>query len=798
MYNRKNKNMKTKMKSLTVYMGIFISLFAGNNSIAQTTTVGTDFWMGFTYAFEPLETTTEYKLWISSVSGASGTVSVPLGAYSVPFTVAANSTTIVTIPYAKVQNESSETIQPKGVHVISNSPVNVSGSMYLNVRTEATLVMPTNVLGTEYYVLSYPGYWYGQSHFEVVATQDNTVIQITPTSETMGSKPAGTMFSITLDSGEVYMVRAEKENTFPANKSDLTGTRIVGTDPCKPFAVFGGTAEADVPTSCSYADPLYEQLQPVNTWGKEYIIPPFFSHNGSQVRIVASQANTSVVIDGGTPITLNAGQFNEQNFNGSAHCITADKPIQVAQFMKGDNCNGGSSGKKGDPSMIVLSSTDQVMKSVTFRGFMVTFLQTNYVNVTMKTSHTGQLKLNGTTVASGAWTAVPSCAGYSYAALPVANNVTHTLAADSGFVGSIYGYGSGADSYAHSLGYSINPIITGTTSTGITYTGNASICSGQNITLTVSGGGGTNYVWLPGGQTTSSITVAPLVNTTYTVNIKNGLGCTNSISSATFAITVSSCGFNVVPTSVSMCREECRDISATSTGGTPAYTYSWTPGGATGSTISVCPLVSTTYTVSATDAAGATATAISTVTIIPTPDAKFTMTPSGVISPNTLVSFTDNSTGGSSLSWNFGDPLSAENTSVLPSPTHIYSIDGDYCTTLTVTNSTCADTETKCVEVINEAVIIYPNVFTPNNDDNNDWFYFETKGIKELTCTVYDRWGLKMSDWVGVSEGWDGRTTSGLEAPDGVYYYIMTATPSNEKAEIIKKQGFVQLLKRDK
>ncbi len=774
----------------TFFITALSFLFAQKNSLAQTTSTGTDFWMGFTYAFQPGETGTEYKLWISSVNGASGTVSVPLGAYSVPFVVAANSTTIISIPYAKVQNETSESIQPKGVHIISNGQVSVFGSMYSIVRPEATLVMATPALGTEYYVQSYPGYWYGQSHFEIVATQNGTSIQITPTSTTMGNKAAGIPYTITLDSGQVYLVRAK--NAFGNPNCDMTGTKIIGTDPCKKFAVFGGAAEVDIPIGCGTADPIYEELQPVSTWGKDYIVPPFYTHTGSLCRIVASKANTSVVIDGAAPIILNAGQFNEQSFNGSAHCITADKPIEVAQFMKGNTCNGGTNfaGSKGDPCMLVLNSNDQLIKTATFRGFNQPVVPQHLVNIVMKTAYTAQLKLNGTTVTPN-WTVAPNCTGYSYATLlpaNITNGATHTISADSGFVGYAYGYGSGDASYAFPLGYgisSIPPSITGT----------LTICKGASTTLTATGGG--TYVWAPGGQTTTSITISPSTTTTYTVTVNNS-ACPLSGASAIATVTVNTCGIIITTTNASMCSGECGNIIATVSSGTAPYIYSWSPGGSTTSMVRVCPTATSTFTVIATDASGISAIATAMVTIIPTPIANFTMS-STTVSPNTLVSFTDVSTGGSTLSWNFGDPLSGiANASTLTSVTHTYLKTGDYCITLISTNSnSCADTISKCLQVIGDPLIIIPNVFTPNGDGVNDVFYFYTEGVKELSCTIYDRWGLKMSEWNTVSGGWDGRTTSGSIASNGVYYFIMKATPANEKKEIIKQEGFVQLLKQN-
>jgi hypothetical protein len=56
----------------------------------------------------------------------------------------------------------------------------------------------------------------------------------------------------------------------------------------------------------------------------------------------------------------------------------------------------------------------------------------------------------------------------------------------------------------------------------------------------------------------------------------------------------------------------CSDITATSTFGTPPYTYSWSNGD-TGETVNVCPTETTTYEVTVTDAAGDTDTAETTV-----------------------------------------------------------------------------------------------------------------------------------------------------------------------------------------
>jgi len=67
------------------------------------------------------------------------------------------------------------------------------------------------------------------------------------------------------------------------------------------------------------------------------------------------------------------------------------------------------------------------------------------------------------------------------------------------------------------------------------------------------------------------------------------------------------------------------------------------------------------------------------------PVAKFSPEKTNYTSP-AIVSFTNNSIDANSYLWDFGDPDSEENNSVVKHPTHIYSTPGRYMVELTVTN----------------------------------------------------------------------------------------------------------------
>ena len=88
------------------------------------------------------------------------------------------------------------------------------------------------------------------------------------------------------------------------------------------------------------------------------------------------------------------------------------------------------------------------------------------------------------------------------------------------------------------------------------------------------------------------------------------------------------------------------------------------------------------------------------------------------------------------------------------------------------------------VELIQKDIDI-ANIFSPNGDEINDYFYFEFPFTK---TSIFNRWGIKVFETNKSNVFWDGRTTSGNESVDGTYYYIIET-----KSNIFK--GFIQLLR---
>jgi Zn-dependent metalloprotease len=130
----------------------------------------------------------------------------------------------------------------------------------------------------------------------------------------------------------------------------------------------------------------------------------------------------------------------------------------------------------------------------------------------------------------------------------------------------------------------------------------STICNGQSTTIGASGA--TTYSW-SSGQSTSTITVSPSANTSYSV-----VGTTGSCAD----IKVANIVVNPTPVVTVNSSNICVGQTATLTG-TGATSYTFNPGAITGNPIAVSPTVSTTYTVIGTNSFNCSSTAVSNVSV---------------------------------------------------------------------------------------------------------------------------------------------------------------------------------------
>ncbi len=414
-------------------------------AIAQTQPLassGKEFWLGFmqnAYGAQSL------RLSIAAPSGASGTVSMPLSGWSTTFTIAANGQATITIPNT-AEHTGSEAIANKGILVQSDNDIAITAISFQSFTADGAQVLPTRSLGTSYRAQAYrglPGFAdFYKSELLIVATQPGTQVTITPSVNTSGGHPAGVPFTINLNAGETYQVQSALASL------DLTGTSVVATQqsgPCRPFAVFSGSMCANVPVACPACDHIYEQMVPTDKWGTLFHTVLFQSINTYTYRVLAQQNGTQVVIDGGVPITLNAGQIHEVNGVTSAVCINASQPVSVAQHMEGFNCAG-----LGDPSMLELLPDERKSTNAFWSTVVSPQLTGHAISVVLPTGNISQLTIDGSAVNASLFQAYTGCAGWSYGKVPVTAGA-HRIAASDGFIAYATGTGTG-ESYGFAVG----------------------------------------------------------------------------------------------------------------------------------------------------------------------------------------------------------------------------------------------------------------------------------------------------------------------------------------------------------
>ena len=160
----------------------------------------------------------------------------------------------------------------------------------------------------------------------------------------------------------------------------------------------------------------------------------------------------------------------------------------------------------------------------------------------------------------------------------------------------------------------------------------ATIAPGGTTTLTATATGGFGnytYAWSPAtvDSVSASTTALPTATTTYTIMVTDTNTTSTTTLTATAQVTVTvGAALSVTATAVpsSIYYDQGSVLQATVSGGTPPYSYLWTPnydfaqvnGDMTANPL-VYPQMTTTYTVKVTDSLGATAQASTTVTVMP-------------------------------------------------------------------------------------------------------------------------------------------------------------------------------------
>jgi gliding motility-associated-like protein len=464
------------------FLLLFVILCCVKRSFAQDfSNKGKDFYLCFPQHVPNLVpgNLATLSIYITSDKASSGTITMANGAFSGTFNIPANGLQEIRIPWSAnihISNSESNTVVRKSIRIQTDAgkPAIVAyAQQWAGARSAATLLLPVNVLGKKYYTTSFTqegadlSPYFSRSQFQIIAIKNNTTVTITPRKNGVLQTP----FTISLPlAGDTY----QYQSTDPdADNQDLTGSLIEsiasGTGSCLPIAVFSGSSNITIgarsgciPGTPSY-DPLFQQIYPASTWGKNFGFIPFDDYPaGNPYRIMASENNTQVYINGSAVAILNAGEIYPNEYSptprilSTPSSITADKPICVTQYMQRNGCAGRLiNSTLGDPDMVVLNPIEQNIRDINIFSSTNQAITKQVVNVLLKTNAIASFKINGVTP-TGTWQTFTNLAGYSF----IKQQLTGTsarLTADSGFNAIAYGMGAN-ESYAYSAGTNVKDL----------------------------------------------------------------------------------------------------------------------------------------------------------------------------------------------------------------------------------------------------------------------------------------------------------------------------------------------------
>ena len=418
------------------------------------------------------------RLVIATALPARVFVQFPNGS-ATPYTISANSTLAVVVPSVLEMRES-EVAKNNLVRVTSDVPVAVYAMNSQYTTSDSYAVIPVSNWGNQYTVLSMPNDSYGfgsdttgippteirQSEFLVMASEDNTAVDLFLSSPSEGGVPAKQSKRVVLQKGQCYLVKSLPSQP---KTGDLTGSVIRAN---KPIAVISGHSRTSIPqglvTTADSKDHLSEWLMPDQTLTNEYFTTPFFTDArvpvGDILRIVATQPNTRISVyterqDLNYTLT-NSGDVQTISGVNSPTWIRADRPVAVGQYMLTGSV-GGSAGY--DPSLTIIAPTDKYITRSVFQApfnlgepAFATQYQKHFLNVMCDSLARTSLKLDGVNIsrniAPEILTAKFRSSPYFWAVIPISPG-KHEISCDTGFFsGTLYGMGY-TDSYAHTLGF---------------------------------------------------------------------------------------------------------------------------------------------------------------------------------------------------------------------------------------------------------------------------------------------------------------------------------------------------------
>ena len=679
------------------------------------------------------------------------------------------------------ENQPFDEVLDKGIHITSSANISAYYEVNMGNNPDIFALKGKNALGTSFH-LPFQNFtdngFQTTSGFDIVATEDDTEVTITPSQDLIGH-PAGIPFTITLPfAGSTYAARAAGSSAA----QHPTGTKVTSDKPVAitlhddsaSGAMFGGTC----------LDLMGDQLVPDNVLGTEYVAVHGYLGGHDRLQIVATENNTTVTVDGGVVAVLQEGEFHSHELNTPSAFIEASAPVAIWQSTGfGCELGGGqlpSVKCTGSNSTVFVRSTPETMR----------------LNILVPAGGQGDFLFNGNTgvLTAGMFAPVPGNTNWLFAQvttlegqIPVGqatrventSTVFHLGIINGGASsGTRFGYFSDYGSLRYqAINQTIHP------------------CMGDLVTLEVDPIENGLYQWTgPNNFTATGLEV--------------DLGAVNLQDSGTYVVqgftgeceiendTIEVVLHSPLPAPVlSGDLEACEGVTATV--GADVETVSWTgPNGFTAEgQYVVLPNLTTAdagvYVATMIDPYCPVSSDSLTVTVVTEEDLAVVWDDEKefcpgqelwINLPGTLAA--DNP----EVEW-YWQPFGSADAELISSDLSLLVSDiGTYYAEST-TGGACAVTGDGVVEVtLADCDLVVPNVITPGNDNLNNRFVVSNLSQFEYsTIRIYNRWGTEVfrHDNFGSTNGW----LPGNDVSAGMYYYVLHIARGDDLISITTEEG---------
>ncbi|MCB9223559.1 MAG: gliding motility-associated C-terminal domain-containing protein [Crocinitomicaceae bacterium] len=378
---------------------------------------------------------------------------------------------------ADIESPSANAINSNGLKIVSTEIISAYYELSAPSNKEIFSLKGNKALGMNFYT-PFQKQWNNASispstfsSIEIVATQNNTTVVITPKTNIVGHT-VGSTFNITLDEGETYSAR---DVNLSATTS-LAGS-IVASD--KPVAVtlFSGALMNGGCTSS-----MGDQITPTEYLGTDFII-----HKGTssddRFYILATQNSTSITIENMSTTTslINWSETYEYDMTDTYNYVHTSKPVYL-WHASGYGCN--LSGAQLPPVFCAGKYEQTFTRSSSDSLGVILYTRAGFE---------GDFELNGnpSLITAGGFTVVPGTSGefvmgtfyFNTTDVPVGSYNIVTNSGDIFGLGILNGQSTAGSGYAYLSEFASYPFV----DAGL----DATIC--QNVPFDLNGivGGGT-------------------------------------------------------------------------------------------------------------------------------------------------------------------------------------------------------------------------------------------------------------------------------------------------------------------